>query len=140
MGHCPAGRGGLGSGRPKIGVAIVSIDVLKRAKLLFGKSEPEARPVAPKKPVNPFHAVTIAPGPRACAAALDLQGQRFLSREAPALPLRKCESGSCTCRYEHYDDRRHGPRRAREMGVSIDGYDGEDHRDKPTRGRRKADT
>jgi len=121
-------------------VAIVSIDVLKRAKLLFGKSEPEAKPVAPKKPVNPFHAVTIAPGPRSCTAALDLQGQRFLSRDAPALPLKTCGSGGCTCRYEHYDDRRHGPRRAREMGVSIDGYDGEDHRDKPTRGRRKADT
>jgi hypothetical protein len=121
-------------------VEFVSIDVLKRAKLLFGKPEPEAKPVAPKKPVNPFHAVTIAPGLRACAAALDLQGQRFLSRDAPALPLKKCASGSCTCRYEHYDDRRHGPRRAREMGVSIDGYDGEDHRDKPRRGRRKADT
>ena len=118
----------------------MSIDVLKRAKLLFGRAAPETKPVAPKKPVNAFHAVTIAPGPRACAAALDLQGQRFLSRDAPPLPLKKCASGSCTCRYEHYDDRRHGPRRAREMGVSIDGYDGEDHRDKPKRGRRKADT
>jgi len=26
------------------------------------------------------------------------------------------------------------------MGVCIDGYDGEEHRDKPKRGRRKADT
>ena len=118
----------------------VSIDVFKRAKLLFGRPEPEAKPAASKKPASPFHAVTIVPGLRACAAALDLQGHRFLSRDAPALPLKKCESGSCTCRYEHYDDRRHGPRRAREMGVSIDGYDGEDHRDKPKRGRRKADT
>ena len=140
MDHCPAGAGRLGSGRRKIGVEIVSIDVLKRAKLLFGRPEPETKPVAPKKPVNAFHAVTIAPGPRACAAALDLQGKRFLSRDAPVLPLGKCGNGNCTCRYEHYDDRRHGPRRAREMGVSIDGYDGEDHRDKPKRGRRKADT
>lgn len=115
-------------------------DVLKLAKSLFGRSEPEARPAVAKKPVNPHHAVTIAPGPRACTAARDLRNQRFLSREAPTLPLKKCDSPECTCRYEHYDDRRSNPRRARDLGVSIDGYDGNERRVKPKRGRRKSDT
>jgi hypothetical protein len=118
----------------------VASDVLKLAKSLFGRSEPEARPAPAKKPVNPHHAVTIAPGPRACAAARDLRDRRFLSREAPVLPLKKCDSPECTCRYEHYDDRRGSPRRARDLGVSIDGYEGNERRVKPKRGRRKSDT
>lgn len=114
-------------------------DVLKRALSLFGRSEPETKPVAPKKAVNPYHAVTIAIGPRACAAARALHDQRFLSREAPPLPLKKCDSAECTCRYEHYDDRRKTGRRARDLGVSIDGYDGNERRVKAKRGRRKSD-
>ena len=103
-------------------------DVFKRAKALFGRSEPEAKPVPAKKPVNPWHAVAIAPGPRACDAARELRDHRFLSREAPPLPLKKCDSAECTCRYEHFDDRRKGPRRAHEIGVSIDGHEGDERR------------
>jgi hypothetical protein len=117
----------------------VASDVFKRAKALFGRSEPEVKPAPQKKPINPFHAVTIAPGPRACDAARNLRDQRFLSRDAPQLPLRKCDSPECTCRYEHYDDRRKNQRRARDLGVSIDGYEGDEKRVKLTRGRRKGD-
>lgn len=115
-------------------------DVLKRAKAIFGRSEPEAPAAAPKKKINPYHAVSIAPGPRACAAAQGLRGKRFLSREAPALPLKNCSSGECTCHYEHHDDRRIGPRRARDMGVSIDGYDGTEKRARVKRGRRHGES
>jgi len=114
-------------------------DVLKRAKALFGHSEPEPKPAPAKKPVNPWHAVAIAPGPRACAAAGKLRDVRFLSREAPPLPLKACDSAQCTCRYEHFDDRRKGPRRAHELGVSIDGYEGGEQRNPSKRGRRKTD-
>ena len=118
----------------------VSIDVMKRAKLLFGRSQPEPEPVAPKKAATPFHAVTIVPGPRACAASLDLREQRFLSREAPSLPLKKCDSSNCACRYQHHDDRRKGRRRVREMAISVDGYSSDERRNKQKRGRRKDDT
>ena len=114
-------------------------DLLRRAKAIFGRSEPELAPVARKK-TSPYHAVTIAPGPRACEAAKALRGKRFLSREAPDLPLRDCSCSSCTCRYEHHDDRRNGQRRARDLGVSIDGYDGSEKRLKIRRGRRKNET
>jgi hypothetical protein len=117
----------------------VAGDVFKRARSLFGRSEPDQSPLAPKKKVNAYHAVTIAPGPRACVPAQQMRGKRFLSREAPALPLRNCCSAACECRYEHYDDRRESARRARDLGVSIDGYDGSEKRQKARRGRRTND-
>lgn len=117
----------------------MAADLFKRAKALFGKESPEPASVAPRKAPSSFHAVTVAPGPRACKEARALQGKRFLSREAPSLPLRNCGSPQCECRYEHYDDRRKGHRRAHDLGVSIDGYDGLEHRQKPKRGRRSAD-
>ncbi len=113
---------------------------MKLAKSLFGRTEPEAKPTTAKKAINPYHAVTIVPGHRTCAAARALQDRRFLSRQAPALPLKECDSAECTCRYEHYDDRRNGPRRARDLGVSIDGYEGDERRVRPKRGRRKNET
>jgi hypothetical protein len=114
-------------------------DLIKRAKALLGRGEPEPGPAPVKKPVKPWHAVMIAPGPRACQAARGLREHRFLSREAPPLPLKECDSAECTCRYEHFDDRRKGPRRAHEMGVAIDGYEDAEKRAKQKRGRRKVD-
>lgn len=117
----------------------MAADVFKRARAIFGRSEPEKTVLAPKKKVNAYHAVTIAPGPRACVPAQQMRGKRFLSREAPVLPLKNCGSSACECRYEHYDDRRENARRARDLGVSIDGYDGSEKRQKARRGRRTND-
>ena len=111
-----------------------------RAKGIFGSPAPEpAKPaVAVKKPVS-HHAVSIAPGQRCCTGARELRGQRFLSREAPMLPLASCDRTECTCRYEHHEDRRKGPRRARDMGVAVDGWIEKDNRLGEKRGRRKSD-
>lgn len=121
-------------------------DLIKRAKALFGlaESEPElkprARPVPPvRKQVGAWHAVSIVPGPRACEAAREMRGKRFLSREAPPLPLKKCDTHSCTCRYEHFPDRRKGARRTSEMSITIEGKLPTDRRAKYKRGRRKTD-
>jgi hypothetical protein len=106
---------------------------------LPGPSADPAKPeVAPRK-IQPFHAVSIAPGPRCCGAARALRERRFLSREAPPLPLKDCDRAECTCRYEHYEDRRKALRRARDMGVAIDGWVEEEQRGKEKRGRRKQD-
>jgi len=117
----------------------MAAELLKRAKVLFGREAPEPVAAAPRKVPNRFHAVTIAPGARPCAQARALAGKRFLSREAPTLPLKDCGSPQCECRYEHHDDRRKGGRRAHDIGVSIDGYEGTDKRQKSTRGRRQTD-
>jgi hypothetical protein len=41
-----------------------------------------------------------------CPAAKALARVRFLIDDAPALPLRKCSSASCNCKYTSYRDRR----------------------------------
>jgi hypothetical protein len=115
--------------------------VFKRAtRSLFGHGDeplnPKAAAPAPKR-VMSYHAVTIATGARCCSAAEALREQRFLSREAPKLPLANCDVLQCECRYAHHDDRRRGPRRAREMGVALDGYEGAEKRRRPKR--RKGD-
>lgn len=55
---------------------------------------------------NPYHAVSIIPGPGACPTARELRNRRFLSQDAPPLPLPMCGRDSCSCAYKHYEDRR----------------------------------
>ncbi len=55
---------------------------------------------------NPYHAVSIEAGNRACAEANARDGRRYLSTAAPMLPLRGCTQASCQCRYVHHKDRR----------------------------------
>ena len=114
---------------------------LGRAKgLLVREPEPKAAPAKPvKKAPQAFHSVCIVTASSACPGARALKGKRFLSRDAPVLPLKNCDRGGCKCRYEHYEDRRDGPRRAREFGVSIDVYNGPEQRKQVKRGRRNAE-
>jgi len=57
---------------------------------------------------NPFHAVSVHPAAGGCQAAMAIKGQRFLSEEAPELPLQGCTAENCHCRYAHHVDRRSG--------------------------------
>lgn len=59
-----------------------------------------------RRVANPYHAVSIEPGPKPCAAVRELEGRRFLADSAPMLPLRNCSQPACKCHYQHYDDRR----------------------------------
>ena len=116
-------------------------DLFKRAKGLLKGTPLESPPPAPaRKAAEPWHAVSIVPGERICAAARALKGQRFLSREAPTLPLRECDLTVCKCRYTHHPDRRVGPRRAREVSVTIGTNEKNERRKTQGRaGRRRAD-
>jgi len=70
-------------------------------------------PKAPKaQPTGAYHAVSINHRKDACAAAIQLNGKRFLSREAPSLPLSGCHAAACRCKYDHHEDRREGDRRS----------------------------
>ncbi len=65
-----------------------------------------------------FHAVTVRQTAAACGAAKTIAEQRFLSAEAPMLPLGGCNTPrSCRCRYQHFSDRREGPRRDSDVGL-----------------------
>jgi hypothetical protein len=77
-------------------------------------------------------------GPNACAAARQLKNVRALSAEAPRLPLANCDCpGTCRCTYRHHDDRRAGPRRARDRGKLADPWAMTDRR--RSIGRRETD-
>jgi len=62
---------------------------------------------------DPFHAVSIQSKKNGCPAVESLKLQRFLSEEAPALPLADCCAQGCTCKYIHHADRRGGARNRR---------------------------
>ncbi len=65
-----------------------------------------------------WHAVSVKPGQPACEVAMSGKSQRWLSREAPMLPLPGCtRPDRCRCTYKHHEDRRAGARRAEEMDV-----------------------
>ena len=83
-----------------------------------------------------FHAVAIKPGRNACDAVVEIEGVRFLSREAPQLPLPDCTNPDCRCTYQHFDDRRQGPRRDSDVGLPSKPPE-EDRRQR--RGRRSTD-
>jgi hypothetical protein len=55
---------------------------------------------------NPYHAVSIKAGPSCRQTQLQYGGRRFLSAEAPLLPLPTCDVSACKCQYVHHDDRR----------------------------------
>ena len=75
------------------------------------------RPMEHRRVVNPYHAVSIKPGPKACKEARAFGNRRFLASAAPSIPLRNCANAVCNCRYAHYEDRR--SRRDRRMLLHI---------------------
>jgi hypothetical protein len=61
-----------------------------------------------------YHCVEVRTATPACAAVRHFGHTRFLSREAPILPVSGCTVPTkCTCRYIHHDDRREDDRRNR---------------------------
>jgi hypothetical protein len=89
-----------------------------RAEGPAGDRDPAARkpnePVRATPPaVRPMctHAVSVESDFMVCDAARKLGDKRFLSAEAPPLPLPDCDRGRCECRYVHHEDRRVGDER-----------------------------
>jgi hypothetical protein len=98
--------------------------LVRRLQVVQKKSpQSGASPLSSAKGVNlasrqpsPWHAVSIVTGSRSCEAACALISIRYLSREAPRLPLAQCsDPESCSCSYKHYGDRRGRPRRQEEV-------------------------
>ena len=79
---------------------------------------------------HPYHCVAIYHRDGACAAAKRLSGHRFLSREAPPIPLPACDVDRCRCRYVHFEDRRQNDERRnpRPALLQVGGYNGPERR------------
>jgi len=86
-----------------------------------------------------WNAVSILSSSGSCEAAKALKGKRFLSAQAPRLPLVECtQSARCTCSYRKFADRRAGPRREEDAtGLRRSSPDGKERRTR--RGRRQTD-
>jgi hypothetical protein len=72
-----------------------------------------------KRPAGRFGAVEIRTRSRACDAARALEGQRFLVKNAPALPLPGCTAAACACGFGKLSDRRTEGRRLEHGGLSA---------------------
>ncbi|MEE4144442.1 MAG: hypothetical protein V2I26_06545 [Halieaceae bacterium] len=68
---------------------------------------------------HPYHAVSIHTGSTACLPAKALKHKRFLSGEAPQLPLAECTGKKCHCVYQHHPDRRSGSGDRRAIGSTA---------------------
>jgi hypothetical protein len=80
------------------------------------------RALTPQAAENRYRAVSIWPGEPCCQGARQLSLMRFLCHKAPRLPLPECDQQECTCRYQHYSDRRSGvDRRRSEYGIPPPG-------------------
>jgi hypothetical protein len=78
------------------------------------RGDDDAPPALARPVRRRWHAVAIVGTAEACAAAKACKDNRFLSVDAPRLPLAGCDARCCDCRYTHFDDRRRGARRAEE--------------------------
>lgn len=88
-------------------LTIAGIPIVLR--MLSARTDAQPRPTNDTAtPRNPYHCVSIRYRENACQAAKKLTGKRFLSKDAPALPLFGCDAATCFCRYAHYSDRRTG--------------------------------
>ena len=68
--------------------------------------------------------MSIQPADDGCHLAESVQEQRFLSDEAPGLPLPDCGAIDCRCRYVHHADRR-GSARDRRLGPAAESDESE---------------
>jgi hypothetical protein len=90
---------------------------------------------------QPWHAVSVVGGLGACPIVEGLRDKRFLSDEAPRLPLSDCSSRwRCKCAYRHHVDRRAISRRETDGGRFPSPRLGKERREGPqARGRRADD-
>ena len=89
---------------------------------------------------NAWHAVSVTTNATACGAAEHIRGKRFLSDEAPRIPLPDCASPlQCRCVYRHFSDRRAGPRPPTRVAIRYRMRIGDEDRRREPRGRRADD-
>jgi hypothetical protein len=92
------------------------------------KSTPLKKPTNPSGNKTQWYAVAVVPGKRCCLAAKQVAKKRWLSANAPRLPLDRCDQRTCECRYQHHSDRRGTPRRRVDREALPHAFDGQERR------------
>ncbi len=101
------------------------------------KSDP-ARSGGDRRQPSRWYAVSIVPGETSCKLVRMHQGTRWLSAEAPRLPVPGCDEQQCECRYRHFADRRANVQRKQDRDGWVRNFKGDDRRS-GVRGRRASD-
>ncbi len=80
---------------------------------LWPRARPRRRPPTKMaRTSGTYHCVSIRHRSDGCEVAIKLKDWRFLSKEAPSLPLPGCNAERCRCQYVHHRDRRVDDRRS----------------------------
>lgn len=88
--------------------------VIRRRRIHEAAGDPNAgKPVivarnTPPKHNKKYYAVSVQPGISACQAIEKIRGDRYLTLEAPKLPLSDCSNTDCRCILKPENDRRVG--------------------------------
>jgi hypothetical protein len=83
----------------------------------INKAKSSTNHASPVRSPGRWHAVVIRPKGQCCEAVQARRTERFLSGDAPRLPLKECSTSDiCSCVYKHHADRRAQPRRQDERG------------------------
>jgi hypothetical protein len=93
-------------------------------KVVPTKRTPLKKPPSTAANKTRWYAVSVIPGKRCCLAAKQVLRKRWLSAEAPRLPLERCDQRTCECRYQHHTDRRGVPRRRVDREALPHPFDG----------------
>ena len=81
-----------------------------------------------------FHGVEITSTASQCPAILAMSQRRFLSDEAPRLPIVGCDRRStCQCVYRHFTDRRTDVRRESDIGLPARLFENDRRSGRPRR-------
>ena len=90
-------------------------------RAFYGPSNRRRRCTCGSFQMRIFRGVSIKTnGEFVCSAATVLQRRRYLTHEAPYLPLAECtDIQNCRCVYKHFDDRRTHVRREPDDGLPL---------------------
>lgn len=111
-----------------------------RGKGSSGESDPAAKKAVKPVTTTKYHSVSIRTAGKSCSAANAIEGQRYLSSEAPQLPLADCDRPEkCRCRFIHHEDRRSGDERRNPYRHSISADTGSYREEQRKRGDRRQD-
>jgi len=124
-----------------VALALLAVWFVLRKRRDTGPQKPDRRTSAAKTSGSTqYHAVSIRFEADACPAAKELQGRRFLSNEAPSLPLPECRAVTCRCHFMHHEDRRSGKDRRSPFGAGgLAGATGRYEKERRQQDDRRAD-
>ena len=97
-------------------VVLLLIWLFLRRRGAQASQQPDPAARSRSRKSTEYHAVSIRFDSKACKAAREMEGRRFLSSAAPRLPLPDCDVFECTCRFIHHQDRRSGRDRRSPFG------------------------